>query len=167
MNDAGADGARASPRLSPVPERACSRVARDDAESSCAARDEVARLRGVNAQVEIENRALREAVAARDSFIAITGFELRNPMGAIALGVSNLAFQLKRTDEVSSWIGERVESLDVRALPPCSKFETPAPESTTSTAIESSNRSSARSRRESAPASAWVSGSDPRLADAA
>ena len=79
-----------------------------------AARDEVARLRGVTAQVETENRALREAVAARDRFIAIAGFELRNPMGAIALGISNLAFQLKRTDDVPSWIGERVESLDRR-----------------------------------------------------
>jgi signal transduction histidine kinase len=80
-----------------------------------AAREEIARLVERSEETEREIRALREAVAARDSFLAIAGFELRNPMAAIALGVGNLLFQTRRArNNVPGWVGERLESLDQR-----------------------------------------------------
>ena len=46
--------------------------------------------------------------------MAIAGFELRNPMGAIALGISNLVFQVNRAGDLPRWLVERLDSLDRR-----------------------------------------------------
>jgi signal transduction histidine kinase len=77
-----------------------------------AARDELSRLAERQLQTETELRSLREAVEARDAFLAVAGNELRNPMGAIALGVSNILFQANRGGAVPSWFRERLEALE-------------------------------------------------------
>jgi signal transduction histidine kinase len=72
--------------------------------------------------LRLENQAakrliseLREAVAARDRFIAVAGHELRNPMGAIVLGASNLLFVARRDGSLPAWATARVESLERQA----------------------------------------------------
>jgi two-component system, OmpR family, sensor kinase len=59
-----------------------------------------------------ELASLREAVQARDAFLAVAGHELRNPMGAIALSVSALLFQVRRAGAVPPWVRERLEALE-------------------------------------------------------
>jgi signal transduction histidine kinase len=84
--------------------------------------DELAELCAELQQLRLENQAakrrigeLRDAVAARDQFIAIAGHELRNPMGAIVLGVSNLVFVARRDDSLPAWATARLESLERQA----------------------------------------------------
>ena len=56
--------------------------------------------------------SLREAMQARDAFLAVAGHELRNPMGTIALSVSALLFQVRRAGAVPPWVRERLEALE-------------------------------------------------------
>jgi two-component system OmpR family sensor kinase len=63
-------------------------------------------------RAEAELSSLRMAVQARDAFLAVASHELRNPMGAIALGVSNLLFQAQRADAIPPWVRERLEALE-------------------------------------------------------
>jgi two-component system, OmpR family, sensor kinase len=58
---------------------------------------------------------LREAVAARDSFIATAGHELRNPMSAILLNVTHTVFRARHALEMPDWLLERLTSLDRQA----------------------------------------------------
>ncbi|HEX3771526.1 MAG TPA: HAMP domain-containing sensor histidine kinase [Polyangiaceae bacterium] len=83
-----------------------------------AARAEIARLVERGEAAEREIRALREAVAARDAFIAVAGFELRNPMSAVGLGIANLLSQAQleaHRGAVPAWVVDRLASLDQRA----------------------------------------------------
>jgi signal transduction histidine kinase len=77
-----------------------------------AARAEIARLSERSEDAERELRALREAVAARDAFIAVAGLELRTPMSDLALCVSSLTFQAKQAGDVPAWAIERLESFE-------------------------------------------------------
>jgi two-component system OmpR family sensor kinase len=77
-----------------------------------AARQEVAELRERQRRYEIELRVLRQALDARDAFLAVAGHELRNPMGAIALGVSGLLFQTRQVGDTPAWLVERLEALE-------------------------------------------------------
>jgi signal transduction histidine kinase len=64
-------------------------------------RDEVARLRG--------------SLAARDEFVARAAQELRNPMAAVVLGATNLAFLARREASTAPAVLERVELLRQQA----------------------------------------------------
>jgi signal transduction histidine kinase len=77
-----------------------------------AARHELARLSERQRRSDVEIRALREALEARDTFLGVAGHALRNPMGAIAIGVSNLLFQTRRADDLPPWVQERLEALE-------------------------------------------------------
>src|ERR1700722_5221525 len=77
-----------------------------------AARDELSRLAERQVEAETDVRSLRMAVEARDAFLAVAGNELRNPMGAIALGVSNILFQAHRDAGIPSWVRDRLEALE-------------------------------------------------------
>ncbi len=80
-----------------------------------AARDEIARLRARENEYELQVGILREAVEARDRFLAIAAHELRNPMASISLAVSSLRFQVERSEELpgaAGWLRERLETLE-------------------------------------------------------
>jgi signal transduction histidine kinase len=84
--------------------------------------DELAELCAELQRLRLENQAakrligeLRDAVAARDQFIAVAGHELRNPMGAIVLGVSNLLFVARRDESLAPWATVRLEALERQA----------------------------------------------------
>ncbi len=84
---------------------------------------ELAALRAENARLREELstsnelvRQLGDAVGARDSFIAIAGHELRNPMGAILVAATNIAHRLSRGDDaVPPWLVARVATLERQA----------------------------------------------------
>jgi two-component system OmpR family sensor kinase len=57
-------------------------------------------------------RALKEAVAARDTVIAVAGHELRNPMGAIVVNVTNILYRMRREDGIPEWISTRLAALE-------------------------------------------------------
>jgi signal transduction histidine kinase len=101
-----------APTISPRVTQTLTRTVREQLD---AAREEIASLVERSEAAERELRALREAVAARDGFIATAGSELRNPMGTIGLGIANLLFQTRRGAEVPAWVVERLDSLDQRA----------------------------------------------------
>jgi two-component system OmpR family sensor kinase len=86
-------------------------------ESELAAlRAEVTRLREKERSSAQMIRELADAVAARDSFIAIAGHELRNPMGALLIGATNLAHRAAHTDEpLPSWLLPRLAGLERQA----------------------------------------------------
>jgi signal transduction histidine kinase len=77
-----------------------------------AAREEIAGLLQRQGQYEMQLRLLREAVEARDVFLANAGNELRNPMAGIALAVTNLIYQGDRSEEIPRWVLDRLASLD-------------------------------------------------------
>ena len=60
-------------------------------------------------------RDLKEAVAARDALIAIAGHELRNPMGAIVVSVTNMLFRTRGAEHLPPWLEPRLRSLDKQA----------------------------------------------------
>ncbi len=81
---------------------------RDPVDASC---DKLARrVEGAAEGREVDQ--LREAVQARDAFLAVAGHELRNPMGTIALSVSALLFQARRAGALPPWVRERLEALE-------------------------------------------------------
>jgi signal transduction histidine kinase len=73
---------------------------------------EVQRLRLVQRTAQRTVRELNAAVAARDEFIAIVGSELRNPMGAIAVGVSHMIYKAKRDHDLPPWLEPRLLALE-------------------------------------------------------
>jgi signal transduction histidine kinase len=77
-----------------------------------ALRMEMRSLQAVHDEAQREMAELREAVAARDSFIATAGHELRNPMSAILLNVTHTVFRARQEPETARWLLERLASLD-------------------------------------------------------
>jgi signal transduction histidine kinase len=71
---------------------------------------EVQALRRRVCALEKEVDALSEAVAARDHFIATAAHELRNSMGSILVGVSNMAFRTQ-SEPLPLWLVERIAGL--------------------------------------------------------
>jgi len=81
-----------------------------------ALRVENARLREQEKRSEELIRELRDAVAARDSFIAIAGHELRNPMSTILMAVTNLSHRVAVSGEpASGWLPLRLSALERQA----------------------------------------------------
>jgi signal transduction histidine kinase len=80
-----------------------------------ALREEVGSLRRSQEEARQELADLREAVAARDSFIATAGHELRNPMSGILLNVTYTVFRARQMPETPEWLLERLASLDRQA----------------------------------------------------
>jgi signal transduction histidine kinase len=81
-----------------------------------AVRADNARLREELKRAERLLRELRDAVAARDAFIAIAGHELRNPMGAVMIAATSLAHRAAHTEEVvPEWLAPRLDSLERQA----------------------------------------------------
>ncbi len=78
-------------------------------------RAEVARLQEAEKRSERIIRELGAAVAARDSFIAIAGHELRNPMGAILLAVTNMLRAPYANEGLPEWLVPRLASLERQA----------------------------------------------------
>ncbi len=83
-----------------------------------ALRAEVRRLRseGLEAQRDLaearrEAADLREALSARDAFIATAGHELRNAVGGIVVAATNLQFQSNRTDSMPPWVAARLQAI--------------------------------------------------------
>jgi two-component system OmpR family sensor kinase len=76
---------------------------------------EIQSLRRAHDKAQGELAELREAVVARDSFIATAGHELRNPMSAILLNVTHTAYRARQTPEVPDWLLQRLSSLDRQA----------------------------------------------------
>jgi signal transduction histidine kinase len=71
-------------------------------------RAEVHRLRLEHGTTQRTIRDLNAAVAARDEFIAIVGHELRNPMGAIVVCASNIAYKAGREQDLPAWLEPRL-----------------------------------------------------------
>jgi signal transduction histidine kinase len=59
-----------------------------------------------------EVRELREALAARDDFIATAAHDLRNPMAGIVLSVTNMLFLARKQEGLPPWVLPRLEALD-------------------------------------------------------
>jgi signal transduction histidine kinase len=68
-------------------------------------------LREQQREYEVQVSVLRQAVEARDRFLSIAAHELRNPMAAISLGVTNLRFQAERVEDLPAWLCDRLEAL--------------------------------------------------------
>jgi two-component system OmpR family sensor kinase len=76
-------------------------------------RGEVLRLHAEARTREAHLCELRDAVAARDAFIAIAGHELRNPMGTILMAITHLLHQVRvSSGELPPWLPARVEKLE-------------------------------------------------------
>jgi two-component system OmpR family sensor kinase len=76
-------------------------------------RAEVLRLHAEARAREVHLRDLRDAVAARDAFIAIAGHELRNPMGTILMAITHLLHQVRvSSGDLPPWLPARVEKLE-------------------------------------------------------
>jgi signal transduction histidine kinase len=76
-----------------------------------ALRAEVLRLRNECHEVQRENAELREALAARDAFIATAGHELRNAVGGIVVAATNVQFLASRTQGLPPWLAGRLEAM--------------------------------------------------------
>ena len=77
--------------------------------------DELVELRDLYEEALREIGALREAVAARDTFIATAGHELRNPLSALVLNATSMAFQARGEPGVPAWLLGRLAALDRQA----------------------------------------------------
>jgi signal transduction histidine kinase len=75
-------------------------------------RSELHLLRRLQDETQRELLAARGAVAARDYFIAAAGHELRNPMSAVVLLISHMAFRARQAPEMPDWFLTRLTSLD-------------------------------------------------------
>jgi signal transduction histidine kinase len=80
-----------------------------------ALRAEIRLLRRTEEDAQRELLRLREAVAARDAFIATAGHELRNPMSAILLNVTHMVFRSQHAPDTPAWLLERLGALDRQA----------------------------------------------------
>jgi signal transduction histidine kinase len=76
-----------------------------------ALRAEVLRLRKESHEAQRENAELREALAARDAFIATAGHELRNAVGGIVVAATNVQFLASRTPGLPPWVVGRLEAM--------------------------------------------------------
>jgi signal transduction histidine kinase len=76
------------------------------------ARAEAMRLKGLCDEAQQKVDELREAVAARDDFIATAGHELRNPMAGLVLGVHRLRFHGQCAGEAPAWLSPLLRELD-------------------------------------------------------
>lgn len=74
-------------------------------------RAEVARLRKESHESQREIADLKEALAARDAFIATAGHELRNAVGGIVVAATNLQFLANRTEALPPWVAHRLEAI--------------------------------------------------------
>ena len=72
-------------------------------------------LRRKQRDAEKTIRDLKDAVAARDAVIATAGHELRNPMSAIVVSVSNMQFLARREGSLPDWVNLRLQALDRQA----------------------------------------------------
>jgi signal transduction histidine kinase len=79
---------------------------------------ELAALRAENARLREEEKSsqqlirdLGDAIAARDTFIAIAGHELRNPMGAIMVAATSLLHRASN-EPVPEWLAPRLAALE-------------------------------------------------------
>jgi two-component system OmpR family sensor kinase len=75
---------------------------------------EVVRLRGALRESAAEADSLREAVAARDAFIATAGHELRNAMGGVLVAATHLhsqAYQISQTEPLPAFLVPRLEQI--------------------------------------------------------
>jgi two-component system, OmpR family, sensor kinase len=88
--------------------------ARDDDEREALC-DEIRRLRRLHDEAAAEVTALREAVAARDAFIATAGHELRNPLSALVLNATGMAFQARGEPGIPAWLLGRLAAFDRQA----------------------------------------------------
>jgi signal transduction histidine kinase len=75
-------------------------------------REEAQRLRELHCEAERELSKLREAIAARDDFIATAGHELRNPMAGLVLSVNRLRFHVQCAADTPPWLGPLLGALD-------------------------------------------------------
>jgi len=105
-----ANGARLGVRSLRVPS-----IGRGIEDQVAELRAELERAREESREAQEAVRELRDAVAARDQFIAVAGHELRNPMGSIVLGVSNLLFVARRDNSLPPWATTRLDALERQA----------------------------------------------------
>ncbi len=80
-----------------------------------ALQEEVRRLRSHHEDLQRELGELREAVAARDTFIATAGHELRNPLSALVLNATSMAFRARNEPGMPTWLLGRLAALDRQA----------------------------------------------------
>ncbi len=76
-------------------------VAGADADEGRFLREEIARLRDALQKSAAEAEALRDAVAARDAFIATAGHELRNAMGGVLVAATHLHSQADQASQAT------------------------------------------------------------------
>jgi signal transduction histidine kinase len=76
-----------------------------------ALRAEVLRLRTESREAESQLAELRDALAARDAFIATAGHELRNAVGGIVVAATNLQFLAGRGEGLPPWVVGRLEAM--------------------------------------------------------
>jgi signal transduction histidine kinase len=76
-----------------------------------ALRAEIGLLRAEGAEIKSQAAELREALVARDTFIAIAGRELRNSMGAVMLATTNLRFRAAHCEGLPDWVVERLDAI--------------------------------------------------------
>jgi signal transduction histidine kinase len=76
---------------------------------------EVARLEEENRRAAEEIASLREAVAARDVFLAAAARELRNAMGGVLVAATHLRFRVNKSAGLPPWVLERVELISRQA----------------------------------------------------
>jgi signal transduction histidine kinase len=74
-------------------------------------RAEVSRLHAQSREAERQIAELREALAARDAFIATAGHELRNAVGGIVVAATNLQFLTGRAEGLPLWVIARLEAI--------------------------------------------------------
>ena len=75
---------------------------------------EIARLRDALHETAAEAEALRDAVAARDAFIATAGHELRNAMGGVLVAATHLHSQMcqaSQKDALPAFVVPRLEQI--------------------------------------------------------
>jgi signal transduction histidine kinase len=80
-----------------------------DSDEAASLLAEVERLRAENMLAQAEIASLREAVAARDTFLGTAGHELRNAMGGVLVAATNLRFRARHAPGVPPWVAERLE----------------------------------------------------------
>ncbi len=76
---------------------------------------QIAHLRREQREAERAISELTDDVAARDMLLATAGHELRNPMGAILVSVTNLAFLARRNGDLPEWVHARLRALERQA----------------------------------------------------